>query len=274
MEYPKDYFDINKKILKIAGLWKDSTGSCWLYESFRVFCFVYCVVFCTPSEFVKLLDTWGNMTEFMMNLGIALTHGIASLKVLNWYWRRRQILDMMNILDDEKYYYQRAGEFRPGFVVEKAKRINVSVSKMFFILANIIPGSSYVFGLGKYLFSNESLYDVHENQVVYCRKLPFYSWIPFDHTSGRITCLLGILFQAFPFTYLTVMIVAMDTLYMGLINYLTAHLLVLQGAFKHIRLSAQDNVGNFEKFTDEGPFERQMMTEIKKRIQHLQVVQK
>lgn len=276
MSYPKDYFDINRKIMKIASLWPLFSSSC-SYKFFSFFCFFYCIIFCTPSEFVSLLDTKEDITDFTMNLGIALTHGIASLKVINWYVRRKQILLIMEILNADEYHYETTPYFNPGLIIEDAKRTNKTLTKMFFILANIIPGSSYVLAIISFFFQNQSFYSLDKSgNSTYCRKLPFHSWIPFDRSSYW-SCFFALLFQSFPFTYLTVMIVAMDTLYMGLINYLTAHLLVLQEAFRNIRTSAVHEIGRISQLNplhDDKVLDSAMMRQMKKCTIHFQTVQR
>lgn len=277
MSYPNDYFDVNIKVMRIATVWYSKDES-KLYKFYSIFCFVYCIVFCTPSEFVSLVDTWRDINALVMNLGIALTHGIASLKVINWYIRRKEILLLMEILQDQQYHYKPTKNFKPGMIIEKAKQTNITLTKMFFLIANMIPVSSYILAIINYFFRPHLLYTIDENgSTEFCKKLPFYSWIPFERSTD-FSCFMAIIFQSYPFTYLTVMIVAMDTLYMGLINYATAHLLVLQEAFRDLRSSAlselsRENEQN-ELLHDDELLEMTMMKHMKKCIIHFQTIQR
>lgn len=277
MGYPNDYFDINIKVMKIATVWYPDNES-KLYKFYSVFCFIYCIVFCTPSEFISLIDTKDDINAFIMNLGIALTHFIASWKVINWYLRKKDILLLMEILQDKQYHYEETKNFNPGEIIEKAKQTNITLTKMFFIIANAIPISSYILAIINFIFRPQVFYTTDENgESYYCKKLPFYSWIPFDR-SKEVSCFFALVFQSYPFTYLTIMIVAMDTIYMGLINYATAHLLVLQEAFRKLRsralasLSREDE--NDELLQDDEVLERTMMEHMKKCIIHFQTIQK
>lgn len=279
MTYPSGYFDINVKVIKIASLWYFNSENL-LYKTFCFINFIYCVVFNTPAEFISLFTTWGNINAFLMNLGIALTHFIASWKVINWFARRNKILQLMQILQDETYYYNELDNFKPNLIIAKAKRINITLTKMFFVLANAIPWTNYLVGFIVLLFYPNSLYSYNKDGVeTYCSRLPFYSWIPFEHTT-RISCLMATIFQFYPFTYLTIMIVAMDTLFMGLMNYVTAHLLVLQEAFRNIRNLALDDVGekygeeNKKEIFNEAILEQSMMKYMRKCVIHFQAIQR
>lgn len=101
MSYPRDYFSINKKVIKVASLWY-FTSENWVYKLFCLINFIYCVVYNTPAEFLSLYTTWGDLSSFIGNLGIALTHFIASWKVINWFMKRKLILKLMETLQDER----------------------------------------------------------------------------------------------------------------------------------------------------------------------------
>lgn len=73
------------------------------------------------------------------------------------------------------------------------------------------------------------------------------------------------------------MIVAMDTLFMGLMNFITAHLSVLQGAFRNIRNLALNDIGVRDEQIDnfeEKNLEKVMMGYMKKCVVHFQTIQR
>lgn len=276
-QYPNNYFDVNIEILKIATIWypEDSTKLKYgLYHVFSIFSFLFCIVFCTPSEFISLLYTWGDLNAFIMNLGIALTHGICNIKVINWYIRRKEIMALMDTLQSEEFQYKSCKNFEPGYIFQKAKQTNIILSTMFFWWSIMVPISGYISGFYNFFFNRDSFY-TSEMKTFQCISLPFYSWIPFDHSS-EWRCVLAMIFQSFPMIYLTLMIIAVDTMFMGLINNITAHLLVLQGAFNTIRTRALQTLNKEDCFAlyDDWELNREMMRSMKKCIQHLQTVQR
>lgn len=274
-EYPNDYFEVNIQIMKTATIWDRK-------KVFSIFIFIYCIIYCTPSEFISLWYTRINVASLTMNLGVGLTHGVAVIKVLNWYYRQQEMVDLMASLQErEDMKYENFKSFKPGYILQKAKRLNIVVSTLFFWCAISVPVSGYIAGFANIFinyFWHHSTVNIsnttdNNNSTISTTNfkcgLPFFSWIPFDYSTEEF-CFLAMMFQCIPMYYLTLMIVAVDTFFMSIVNYLTAHLMVLQGA-----LTTVCERGDIKSRTSGNIIirRRNELKELKKCLKHLQFIQ-
>lgn len=274
-EYPNDYFEVNIQIMKTATIWDRK-------KPFSIVIFIYCIIYCTPSEFISLWYTRINVASLTMNLGVALTHGVAVIKVMNWYYRQRDMVNLMASLQgQEDLKYENFKSFKPGYIIQKAKRLNIVVSTLFFWCAISVPVSGYIAGFANIfinyfwhhstanLSNSTDNYNSTISTMNFKCGLPFFSWIPFDYSTEEL-CFLAMMFQSVPMYYLTLMIVAVDTFFMSLVNFLTAHLMVLQGALKTVCERGDVKAGSYVNILSRRKNE---LKELKKCLKHLQFIQ-
>lgn len=282
MSNSNDHFAINKKMLKIASLWQSQTGSI-IYKAFSIVNLIYCIIVPVPFEIMILYQTWGDINAFLLNLGVASIHFIGPFKIINFMFQRNKILDAMTILQDEKYYYKPLDNFKPDLILEKAKKINTVLSTIYFFWVLCGTTTSYAAGFTKLVFSSNSVYLINTSKSAYCfsvlvccyNSLPMENRTLTDETT-RNFCIWTTAFSSYPLLYISLMIVSLDTLFMGLMNRITAHLQVLQGAFKNIRTSIlnEEHQNDEERIYDSGHLEEATMAQMKKCIQHFQAIQR
>lgn len=167
----------------------------------------------------------------------------------------------METLESEEdfLYGDVAGKFSQKAIMEGYMLKGVVFTGVFFALAHLTLTSSYVpplIATAKYNGSGS-----------FEQKLPYYSWMPFNYgTRGWFLVAMG--YQAVPMFSYAYSIVGMDTLFMNLMNFIVAHLVVVQGAFNTIRERCEKKVDG----KNLREIDRVMMDEMKVCVRHLQTI--
>lgn len=242
-EYPKNYFRVNITILRLGFIWFPDWKKNIFIILYSLLWMILAIILTPLSEFMMFPSTAVDMNVFLNNLGVVLSHAVGAIKIINWCVQHRKILALMEVLKSDEFHYQSYGDFEPGFIVQRAKQKNVLFSTMYFWSCNLVLIIGYLEPTYSLIFQPENLETLNfSGEKKFCWKLPFFSWMPFDHTTYW-TCVLAYVIQFFLIMYLTFMIIAVDTLFMGIINYITAHLDIVQSAFKTIRARALVTLG-------------------------------
>lgn len=269
---PKDYFAYNRWILKCAGLWAPDSCSLKikiLYSLYAVFVFLFVNLYFTTTEFISLFDTYKNPYNMIKNINFALTHMMGAAKCVFWFYRGDKLKQLMNILEDSKYKYEDMDDFRPNEILYKYKRKGIVFTVSFFLLAHMTLSSSYIPPI-----ISAVTFDIHGNKT-FTPKLPYFSWIPFNYDTPR-RFLLALAYQAGPMFSYAYSIVGMDTLFMNIMNFIVAHLCLIQGAFETTRRRCLGRIkGNdlaADRLTNSDDLSKEMINEMKTIIKHLQTV--
>lgn len=265
--YLKNYFSINIKYLRLASLWYPSEihNVKDIAAIMMTIFMTMLTTFYTPSEIISLPEQSDDINAFINNLGIALSHIIGSIKLYNFCFHRSQLKKLMQTLEDEDLEYEITEDFKPNEIIDKAKKQNVFTSNGFSALVHLVLWSNYLMAIFNFIFRPNSYYSVDRyGNSVFCTNLPFYSWIPFYH-GNKATCLVAIFFQLLCVLFLSLVIIGADMLFVGLINFVTAHVLVLQGAFKSIPMRSLKKSGSQE-------LDQVMQREMKKCVDHLNLI--
>lgn len=143
-------------------------------------------------------------------------------------------------------------------------------SVSFFIMAHMTLTSSY---LPPVMASISAIYST-DNET-FNQQLPYFSWMPFAYNTP-VNFLWAVCYQAGPMFSYAYSIVGMDTLFMNIMNFIVAHLCVIQGAFKTNRARCCLRIKGPE-LTNDGlwnskELSREMIGEMKKIINHLQTI--
>lgn len=81
-----DFFAVNQKILKLGALWRPTLKNFilnYLYTVYAIGTFLFVNVFFTSTEFISLVNTFGNEYDLIKNISFALTHLLGAFKVSN-----------------------------------------------------------------------------------------------------------------------------------------------------------------------------------------------
>lgn len=82
--YAQDFFEVNRWILRFAGLWRPETGNKLVqkfYTAYAIAIFLFVNLYFTATEFLSLIFTVENEYDLIKNLSFALTHLMGAVKV-------------------------------------------------------------------------------------------------------------------------------------------------------------------------------------------------
>lgn len=252
----RDYFLYNRLILRFAGLWQPDHYATplqkILYNTYATFTFLFVNVFFTTTEFISLYETRHDLYALIKNINFALTHLMGAVKCCFWFFRHKKLLKIIATLE--------SGDDASGAaIMQRYRRKGVVFTLAFFVLAHLTLASSYLPPLVAAV--------KYDGNGGFKQNLPYFSWMPFDYsTRGRFLLAMG--YQAVPMFSYAYSIVGMDTLFMNMMNFIVAHLVVVQRAFKTIRRRCVEKVGA----NDPKELNRAMMGEMKTHIRHLQTI--
>ncbi|XP_030767442.1 uncharacterized protein LOC115891179 [Sitophilus oryzae] len=107
--YAKDFFKINRWMLKCAGLWKPDTTNKTIQLLYRVYVivvFLFVNLWFTSTEFGSLFSTYKDEYPLIKNVNFFLTHFMGAVKVIFWYFKGNCLRKIMQTLEDPKYHYE------------------------------------------------------------------------------------------------------------------------------------------------------------------------
>lgn len=268
----ENYFETNVKILKFGGLWyseKQETFRDYMYLTYTILALITIFLFFTPSELCSLYEFKNDIKPFMDNLAIVSSHVVAAVKIFNFILKRKKIKEVIDALLKEPLEYD-VGDFKIRDVLMESKRNSYKYTLLFFISVEVVLWLNYSTAIFNLVFFGDSYISVDKfGNRYFCKKLPFHSWFPFDH-STKPTCLLAIFLQFLILNVLALMIIGFDTLFMSLTNLVVGHLRILYQGFKLIPercLYKKKNIDPAINFDDE------MYREMKKCVNHLNNIQ-
>ncbi|KAF7286141.1 hypothetical protein GWI33_007390 [Rhynchophorus ferrugineus] len=163
--------------------------------------------------------------------------------------------------------------FHPSTIWKKYKFVGIKYSILFLGLAHATLISSYIPAISAAI--KHIKYNGENSTTILPKTLPYYSWMPFKYDTGY-TYLLAILYQGGPMFSYAYSVVGMDSLFMNLMNCVTANVHIIQGAFYTIRERCASrltkNKFHTTKLLESTEMAKEMDTEMEKIIKHLQTM--
>lgn len=265
----EDCFFCNRIILRFAGLWqpeKMTRLQKFLYRTYAVFVFLFVNLFFTTTEFISLWETRKNFYDLIKNINFALTHLMGAVKCCFWFAKHKKLIEIITILQSNEFSYEEVpGKFSHIEIIKRFKFKGAVFTFVFFALAHLTLSSSYIPPLiATVRFDGNGSFN---------QKLPYFSWMPFKYnTKERFLLAMG--YQAIPMFSYAYSIVGMDTLFMNIMNFIVAHLLLVQGSFRTIRERSVRKISGREMdgLRDSEELNRILLGEMKKTIKHLQTI--
>lgn len=131
--YPTDFFYVNRILQRITGFWMPGKEIHVvlrvLYYSYVSFAYALTTFFFI-CECIIFRETVKDPNKFVRQLAMMFTHlkGIMMLHTL--VFSGNSIGKVMEVIQDEKYVYEAQGEFQPGLMLQKARRVTCVLSVM------------------------------------------------------------------------------------------------------------------------------------------------
>lgn len=270
MSYLKNYFSINIKILKLALLWyPEKKYSNWHFlKILATFIAALIMIYFVITEFVSLSELTDDIKPFINNFGIILSHVIGFIKICNFCYYRKKIVRIMQTLQSDELKCEITEDFHPDKIIQRVKTENVLFTTIFMCLIMFILAFNYATALFYLFFDDEMFYSNDKNgNPTFCKVLPFYSWIPFDH-STKTTCAFAMIYQFLILFLVAVIIVGCDTILIAMINFATGHFFVLAEGFRTIPIRCMKR----KEDQPELDLDKEMKEEMKKTICYLHVI--
>lgn len=199
----KNYFEFNEKIMKWFGLWipLKMKGIKYYLRLFVNLIFIfYAMVLFTIAEFMALEETSKNLDDLIKNLNMSLSFTLTISKICVWFYNRKTILKIMKFLINTTDIFSRIENFDPDHILSDEMIFSNKLTMLFFVLSCAVPSSACLGSYYTILFDYNDKYkvsvDIYNNtKVIYGQKLPYYSWIPFDHTKSRFNYGIAVVYQ-------------------------------------------------------------------------------
>nr|UTN00935.1 odorant receptor [Semanotus bifasciatus] len=274
--YADDFFETNRWILYIGGLWWPKTYKNTLhkiiYISYSIANFLFCNLFFTPTEVISLGKTYKNIYFFIKNFSLAQMHVLGLTKVLFFVFRGYKMKAIISSLEDKKLHYEDCDEadFHPGVLSNRYKQVGKVAGIIYLLLPLVVILYAYSVNAVAAI-----TYDENNPEKQLPDRLPFFSWMPFRYDTPE-THLLALVYQATPLVSYSFSVIGMDFLFGNIMNCIALNLTIIQQAFLTIRervaarvkgpLTSGDGLSNSDEL------QMEMNKEMKKIVQHLQVV--
>lgn len=203
----ENYFEFNVKILKWFGLWvplKLNGYKLYLRLFVNSLYIFYAMIFFTIAEFMALRETSKHLDDLIKNLNMSLSFTLTISKICVWFFNRRDILRIMKNLVETTNVFRKIDKFDPDVVLKDEMSFSYKLTMLFFVLSCAVPTSACIGSFYTTLFDYDDKYknftDVNNNNnnetiILYGQKLPYYSWIPFDHDKTRFNYGLAVIYQ-------------------------------------------------------------------------------
>lgn len=197
-----NYFELNCKILKWSGLWvplKAKGPKLTLRLLVNFICIFYAMIFFTVAEFMSIPETANKLDDLIKNLNMSLSFTLTISKICVWFYNRKTILSIMRVLVKSTDIYGKSHDFFPERVLREEMKLSNRLTMLFFGLSCAVPSSACLGSFYTLLFDYSDNFKTFNNgsSSIYAQKLPYYSWIPFDHTQSRVSYGLAVVYQCF-----------------------------------------------------------------------------
>lgn len=192
------FFDLNIKILKLSGLWVPNSNNSFKYKkaiTYNSICILYSMIYFTIAELVSLKESAANLNDLVKNLNMLMSFLLTLIKIIVWFRYRKDILKIIAFIDTRKNVFKNYN-FDSEEIVLKELQFKDTWTKSFFVMSTLVPLSAGILSITETITKGEE-YVVFRNDssLVYVQKLPYYSWIPFDHSSSKWSFAIAVVSQ-------------------------------------------------------------------------------
>lgn len=199
----KNYFQFNEKILKWFGLWVPLKlkGTKYYLRLFVNFIYIfYAMIFFTIAEFLAFNETSEHLDDLIKNLNMSLSFTLTITKICVWFAKRSTILKIMRNLIETTDIFEKINDFDPDVILKEEMRFSYKLTMLFFVLSCAVPSSACIGSFYTILFDYTDKYKIfmdvnNKTSVLYGQKLPYYSWVPFNHDKSRFNYGLAVIYQ-------------------------------------------------------------------------------
>ncbi|GLV39330.1 Odorant receptor 49b [Carabus blaptoides fortunei] len=267
----QSYFSFITIILKLAGAWEPAYDSRWrnvLLDVYNVVCLTFTLVFFYGSEVAFTIASRDNISLLLQCITWLATHTAAVFKTLLWLFNRRQILKVIRSLDASEFQYEATDSFDPSEVMKMKNKYNYIYLSLHFWAGQMIPVTNCLGAIAS-LYLEQTNHDMTVANTSVCDNLPFPTYIPWI-TDTKLRCLFTIIAQGIGVGTFGFMIISMDGMFTSSVSFITAHFLVLQGAFRSLLPRAMLNMKNHNGNGHD--LDGQINVEMNKCVKHLQTL--
>ena len=179
------YFDSNILFLKLTGFWvydnpnETKVSKKYLQHSYNIFWFCYLFIAYLPAEIRYLYYCFDNLNEFLRALRDIGNHVSLGYKAVNFFRMRKELLSVIDVLQNGDYNYEVCEKFNPLEIIEREKKQALKWTKYFLNFCNAICLSMFLNGLFTFIFMSESQYHIENDVKVYKQQQPVNTVSPF-----------------------------------------------------------------------------------------------
>lgn len=291
-----NFFDSNIFLLKLSGFWiyDVNTPSRIKYSQliYNVFWTIYLHFCYLPTEllypFFHIDDGLNTVLRALRDGG---NHWALLYKAINYYKTREDLLKLMKILQSNRFKYENSETFNPKLIVQIEKKQAFRWTLYFWCFCNTICLTMFLSGLYVFIFEQDKQFLEVDGEQIYVQKLPVYTVSPFGYGTRKaylltfFTTIVALTFYAWMIVgkinllstkkIITVnLFEALDSLFISLMSCITAHVKILQGAFRTLRPRCLKRLGYLRAdFLHDPPdLSYEMEEEIKVCSKHLQMI--
>lgn len=204
------YFDSNILFLKLTGFWVYSPNTKntkktaqLLYNSFWFF---YLFVFYEPFELFYLYFTLDNLDEFLRALRDIGNHAALGYKAANYFAKRKQLFELIDVLQHGDFNYEIYNEFRPRWIIEAEKKEASKWTSYFWYFCNAICLSMFLNGVFTFIFMSDKQFIVKDGDLLYQQKQPVNTISPFG-SGTKLKFIVTFIYTIIALTFYAWMIV-------------------------------------------------------------------
>lgn len=204
------YFDSNISFLKLTGLWvyNPSTKNArrtaqLLYNSFWFF---YLFVFYEPFELFFLYYTLDNLDEFLRALRDIGNHAALAYKAANYFAKRKQLFELIDVLQHGDFNYEIHNDFRPRWIIQAEKKEASKWTSYFWYFCNAICLSMLLNGVFTFIFMSDKQYIIRNGETFYQQKQPVNTVSPFG-SGTKLQFIVTFIYTIIALTFYAWMIV-------------------------------------------------------------------
>lgn len=176
------YFDSNVSFLKLTGLWvyKSDAGKIRKLAqlSYNSFWFFYLFIFYEPFELWFLYYTLNNLDDFLRALRDIGNHAALAYKAANYFAKRKQLLELIDILQHGDFNYEIYNDFKPKWIVQAEKSQASKWTSYFWYFCNAICLSMFLNGIFTFIFMSDKQYINENDKLLYQQKQPVNTVTP------------------------------------------------------------------------------------------------
>nr|APC94229.1 odorant receptor 5 [Pyrrhalta maculicollis] len=276
--YPDNFFYTNSVCLKLVGMWIPSKEYSLL---FRIIYGIYVTLIYSEGfvfiicELLIFRETMKKVSNFITYIEMLFTHIVGIIKYFVLILGRHKIRNLMNTLQDDKYFYEPINGISPGKIFSNGKETNAKISKLTFVMYICVGVSAHI--SSELILNNEIKGQSFENTNKTCADyFPYFFKIPFDVTM-KWRCELALALMDMGLIFHAAIIACYDGVFVALLNCLRCQLSIVCHVFRTLRPRSLKSVGlsetHMELLDTQNPIlEKEMYKQLSHATEHLKIL--